>query len=162
METPILILPNWQMEFHVHTDASLLVVGVMLAQNPTNKYDQLIVYASRLFNKAKQNYTTIKGKALTMVYALHKFRQFLLGNKFVFYVDHMALMYLVNKPQVLGRITRWLLFLEYGFTIVYKPSRTHVVVDVLSRLQNNSKPLGVPDQMWIRHYFWNNLYGHKK
>jgi hypothetical protein len=97
-----------------------------------------------------------------MVYALHKFRQFLLGNKFVFYVDHMALMYLVNKPQVLGRITRWLLFLEYGFTIVYKPSRTHVVVDVLSRLQNNSKPLGVPDQMWIRHYFWNNLYGHKK
>jgi hypothetical protein len=30
IETPILISPNWQMEFHVHTNASLLVVGVML------------------------------------------------------------------------------------------------------------------------------------
>jgi hypothetical protein len=57
----------------------------------------------------------------------------------------MALVYLVNKPQVLGRIARWLLlFLEYEFTIVYKPCRTHVVVDVLSRLPNNSKPLNVP------------------
>jgi hypothetical protein len=79
-----------------------------------------------------------------MVYALHKFKHFLLGNKFVFYLDHMALVYLVNKPQVLGRIARWLLlFLEYEFTIVYRPGETHVVVDVLSKLLDNSKPLGV-------------------
>jgi hypothetical protein len=70
-----------------------------------------------------------------MVYALHKFINFLLGKKFVLYVNHVALVYLVNKPQVSGRITRWLLlFLEYEFTIVYKPSRTHVIVDVLSKL----------------------------
>jgi hypothetical protein len=36
----------------VHTYASLLAMGAMLAQNPTSKYDQLIVYASKLFNKA--------------------------------------------------------------------------------------------------------------
>ncbi len=66
-----------------------------------------------------------------MVYVLHKFRHFLLGNKFVFYVDHMALVYLVNKPQVSGRITRWLLlFLEYEFTIVYKLGKTHVVIQI--------------------------------
>jgi len=81
-----------------------------------------------------------------MVHALHKFRQFLVGNKFVFYVDHMALMYLVNKPQVSKRITRWLLFLEYEFIVVYKLDRTYVVVDVLSRLPNCLKPLGVPNQ----------------
>jgi hypothetical protein len=39
MEAPILIPPNWQLEFHVHTYASLLAVGVMLAQNPAGKYD---------------------------------------------------------------------------------------------------------------------------
>jgi hypothetical protein len=65
----------------------------------------------------------------------------MLGNKFVFYVDHMALVYLVNKPQVSRRITRWLLLLlEYEFTVVYKFGRTHVVIDVLSRLLGNSKP----------------------
>jgi hypothetical protein len=146
MEAPILIPPNWQLEFHVHTNASLLAVGAMLADNPIGKYDHFIVYASRLLNKAKQNYITTKRKALTMVYALHKFKHFLLGNRFVFYVNHMALVYLVNKPHVLGRITKWLLFLEYVFIVVYKLGKTHVIVDVLSRLLNTSKPLGVSDQ----------------
>jgi hypothetical protein len=44
METLIRILPNWQLEFHVHTDASLLVVGPILAHNPTGKYDQPTKY----------------------------------------------------------------------------------------------------------------------
>jgi hypothetical protein len=72
-----------------------------------------------------------------MVFVLHKFRHYLLGNKFVFYVNHMALVYLVNKLQVLGIITRWLLlFLKYDFTVVYKLSIIHVIVDALSRLPN--------------------------
>jgi hypothetical protein len=79
-----------------------------------------------------------------MVFSLHKFRHYLLGNKFVFYVDHMALVYLVNKPQVSGRITRWLfLFLKYNFTIVY--NRTHVGVDALSKLPDSIEPTSVPD-----------------
>jgi hypothetical protein len=98
MEAPILLPPNWQLEFHVHTYTSLLAIGAMLAHNPTSKYDKPIVYASRLLNKVDHNYTTIEREALTMVYVLHKFRHFLLGNKFVFYVNHMALVYLVNKP----------------------------------------------------------------
>jgi len=132
----------------VHTYASLLAIGAMLAHNPIGKYDQPIVYASRLLNKIKHNYTTIKRKALAMVCILHKFRILLLENKFFFYVNHMALIYLLNKPQVSRMITKWmLLFLEYEFTIVNKPSRTHVVVDVLSRLLNSSEPLGVLNQI---------------
>jgi hypothetical protein len=34
MDAPILIGPRWDMEFHVHIDASSSVVGAMLAQNP--------------------------------------------------------------------------------------------------------------------------------
>ncbi len=82
-----------------------------------------------------------------MVFTLHKFRHYLLGNKFVFYVDHMALVYLVNKPEVSWRIMKWLLlFLEYDFTVVYKLNKTHVVVDALSKLPNIIEPTGVPDQ----------------
>jgi hypothetical protein len=33
-----------------------------------------------------------------MVYALHKFKHYLLGNQFVFYINHMALVYWINKP----------------------------------------------------------------
>jgi hypothetical protein len=49
------------------------------------------VYASKLLNNAEQNYSTTKREALVMAFPLHKFKHYLLGNKFVFYVDHMAL-----------------------------------------------------------------------
>jgi hypothetical protein len=59
-----------------------------------------------------------------MVYALNKYLLYLLDNKFVFYVDRMALVHLVNKPQVSDYIARWLLlFLEYNFIVVYKPNK---------------------------------------
>ncbi len=67
-------------------------------QNVIGKNDQLIVCACRLLNRTKQNYNTIKKKALIMTFSFHKFKHYLLGNKFVFYVDHMALIYMVNKP----------------------------------------------------------------
>jgi hypothetical protein len=48
-----------------------------------------------------------------MVYALHKCRHYLINNMFRFFVGHMALIYLVNKPQVFGKLARWLLlFIE--------------------------------------------------
>jgi hypothetical protein len=60
-------------------------------------------------------------EALTMVYALHKFKHYLLGNRLVSFIDHIAFVYLINKPQISSKITRWfLLFLEYDFKIVYK------------------------------------------
>jgi hypothetical protein len=60
VETPILISPNWDVEFHVLTNASLLVVGVMLAHNLIGKHDHPIVYAFILLNNARRNYNTIK------------------------------------------------------------------------------------------------------
>jgi hypothetical protein len=105
------------------------------------------MYVSRLLNRAKHNYNTTKRKDLAMVFSLQKFRHYLLGNKFFFYVDHMALVYLVNKSHVSRKIARWLLLLfKYDFTLVYKPGKIHLVVDVLSRLPDSTKPIGVFDQ----------------
>jgi len=55
------------------------------------------MYASILLNSTKENYTIIEREALIMVYAL-PFKHYLLSNWFIFYVDHMTLVYLVNKP----------------------------------------------------------------
>jgi len=43
------------------------------------KCDQPIAYTSRLLNNVEKNYTTTKREAFAMVYALHKFRHYLLG-----------------------------------------------------------------------------------
>jgi hypothetical protein len=70
----------------------------------------------------------------------------------------MALVYLVNKPQVLGRIVRWLLlFLEYDFTIVYKLNKIYVVVNVLLKLLDSIKPTSVPNQTTYTSLFYIRL-----
>jgi hypothetical protein len=99
MDALILISTHWDIKFHVHMDVYNLVLKIMLAHKLTRKCDQPIAYASRLLNNVEWNYTTIEREAFAMVYALHKLCQYLLGKKFIFYVDHMAL-YLVQKPQV--------------------------------------------------------------
>jgi hypothetical protein len=81
-----------------------LAVGAILAQNPIGKIDKPVMYSSRLFKFAKRNYIIIEKEALAMVYALHKFRHCLLSNMFTFFVDHMALVYLINKPQVFNML----------------------------------------------------------
>ncbi len=100
IETQILLSLNWQVEFHVHTNASLLIVGVMLFQNVTRKSDQPIVYVSKLLNRAEYNNSTIEKKALVMVSLCTSLDIICWAISFIFYVDHMALVYLVNKPQV--------------------------------------------------------------
>ncbi len=93
-----------------------------------------------------------------MVFALHKFKHYLLGNKFIFYVNHMALVYLVNKPQVSRRIIKWLLlFLKYDFTVVYKPSSTHAIVNSLSRLLDITEPTCVFNQTTYASFFYTQL-----
>ncbi len=75
-----MISPNRELEFHIHTNASQLAIGAILAQNLTSKFDQLVMYASKLLNSVEKNYIIIKREALAMVYALHKNKHYLLSN----------------------------------------------------------------------------------
>ena len=145
---PILITPTWTLEFHVHTDACDLGLGAMLAQNPTGKTDQPILYASRLLTSGGEKlHHHLEREALAMVYANKKFRHYLLANHFVFIVDHQALLYLVNRPLITGRIARWLLlFQEFDFEVLYKCGKHNVIADHLSCLPTGEPATGIPDQ----------------
>lgn len=46
-----------------------------------------------------------------MIYAVTKFRHYLLGNKFVLHIDHQALVYIVNKAALVRKMARWMLLL---------------------------------------------------
>lgn len=61
-------------------------------------------------------------------------------NPVVFFVDNMAIKFLVNKPKLSGRLARWVLLLEdFDYTVGYKLGRIHLQVDHLPRL---SKQVG--------------------
>ena len=142
---PILVSPNWSEPFHVYVDASNVAMGCILSQKDKNNKDHPIYYASRQFIPAEKNYTTTEREALGMVYAVQKFRHYLLGYKFTFYVDHDALKYVVNKPQLSGRLARWVLLLqEFNFDIVVRPGKQHSNADFMSRLGDEMEPNGSP------------------
>ena len=98
---PILVFPDWKKTFHVHVDASSITLGIILAQPGEGGIDHPISFASKKLSSTKRNYTTIEREGLAMVYALQKFRHYLLGSHFKMFTDHSALKYLVNK-KVLG------------------------------------------------------------
>ena len=134
--------------FHVHIDASNFAIGCVLAQPSEHNMDFPVLYASRQLNSAEKNYTTTEWEGLSMIYAVKKYRHYLLANKFVFFTDHQALLYLVNKPCNTGRIVQWfLILLEFEFTVVVKKGITHQRADHLSRLINREAPVGVLDDL---------------
>jgi hypothetical protein len=76
-----------------------------------------------------------------MVYALQKFRHYLLGKHFKMFRDHSSLKYLVNKPVLGWRISRWLLlFKEFDFKVIVKPGKLNAGPNHLSRVTNGEEP----------------------
>ena len=86
-------------------DASNVAIGAVLSQKDDKNFDHPIYYASWQLVAVERN-TTIEQEALGMVYSIQKFCHYLLGYLFVFHVDHDALKYMINKPQLSGRIAR--------------------------------------------------------
>ena len=91
---------------------------------------------------------------MARVYALYKFRHYLLGVHFKMFIDHSTLKYLVNKPVLGGKICRWLLlFQEYDFEIIVKPGRLNAGPDHLSRLESGEEPTSLEDGLPNAQFF---------
>jgi hypothetical protein len=54
----------------------------------------------------------LKKKLLVVVFAIDKFRSYLIGAKLIIYTDHVALKYLLTKKYAKPRLIRWILLLQ--------------------------------------------------
>jgi hypothetical protein len=131
---PILSSPDWTKDFHVTIDASGWCLGSILWQYDTERRESPVYYASQQMSPAARNYTTTEREALAVVYSCKKFKHYLLGYKIIFHTDHDSLKYLVNKPDLSGRIARWILFLqEFNYEVVIKSGKANSNADYFSR-----------------------------
>ena len=68
-------------------------------------------------------------------------------NKVIFFVDHMVLRYLVNKPDLSGWLARWILLLtEFDYSVQFKPGKMHLQADHLSRLSEEMGTEEIDDE----------------
>ncbi|RVW62882.1 Retrovirus-related Pol polyprotein from transposon 17.6 [Vitis vinifera] len=131
--TPIVRAPNWQLPFELMCDASDFAIGAVLGQREDGK-PYVIYYASKTLNEAQRNYTTTEKELLAVVFALDKFRAYLVGSFIIVFTDHSALKYLLTKQDAKARLIRWILLLqEFDLQIKDKKGVENVVADHLSR-----------------------------
>ena len=125
---------NCQLPFEVMCDASDLAIGAVIGQREGGK-PYVVYYVSKTLNEAQRNYTTTEKELMAVVYALDKFRAYLVVSDIKIFTDHSALKYLLTKQNSKARLIRWVLLLqEFNLQIKDKKGVENVVVDHLSRL----------------------------
>ena len=93
---PIMRSPNWNLPFEITCDASDYAIGAVLRQREDKKVF-VIYYASKTLDSAQANYTTTEKEFLAVVFALEKFRSYILGSPITIFTDHAALKYMLSK-----------------------------------------------------------------
>ena len=126
---PVLILPNFQHPFELHTDASKVGIGAVLSQ-----HDKPIAHFSEKLSNSRLQYSTYDVEVYVVVQAIKHWRHYLIHTDFILYSDHEALKHLRSQDKVTARHASWIAYLEcFTFVVKHKSGLSNIVADALSR-----------------------------
>ena len=129
--SPITAFPDFSLPFRLYTDASTADLGAILAQLRKGK-ERIICCASRSLHQVEKAYPATKLECLAIVWAVAKFRPYLMSMPFEVYTDPLRFAVAQN---------RWSAALEeYDFTVKHRPGKSQTHVDGLSRLPVDPPP----------------------
>ena len=114
----VMIAPDWSKDFELMCDARDYAVEAVLGQRH-DKVFHAIYYASKVLNEAQLNYETTEKEMLAIVFALEKFRSYLIGSRVTIFTDNVAIKHLLAKIDSKLRLIRWVLLLQ-EFDIIIK------------------------------------------
>ncbi|XP_039528746.1 uncharacterized protein LOC120479938 [Pimephales promelas] len=136
INAPVLAYADFSKPFILDVDASHQGLGAVLSQEHGGKC-RPVAFASRGLRPSErnmQNYSSMKLEFLALKWAVsEKFREYLLGQKCLVFTDNNPLSHL--QTAKLGALEqRWANQLaDFDLEIRYKPGRSHVNADALSR-----------------------------
>ena len=134
-EAPILAYADFSLPFELHIDASGIGLGAVLYQTQEGK-KRVIAYASRTLSHSEARYPAHKLEFLALKWALtDQFYEYLYGNSFEVYTDNNPLTYVLTTAKLDACGQRWVSAIApMNFNLHYKPGRTNIDADALSRL----------------------------
>lgn len=150
----ILAHPANDKMFYIQSDSSGYAVGACLFQlDEVSGRRNVVAFASRTMHGAELTYTVTEKEALAVVFALRKWRVFVLDRQLTILTDHKALSFIKSCRLLNGRLTRWIMYIqEFNFQIQYCKGSENVVADALSRYpikDAKNHPIEIPDNTEI-------------
>ena len=136
-----------QLPLHLAGDASACGMGAMISHMFPDGSERPVPYASRTLSTSERNYSQLEKEALSLIFGLRRFHQFLYGRKFTLVTDHQPLTTIFSDkkgipPLAAARLQRWALQLSaHNYTIQFRSTKAHANADGLSQLpvKENSK-----------------------
>jgi hypothetical protein len=126
---PVLALPDFSRPFVLECDASGVGIGAVLMQG-----GHPIVFESRKLNESERLYPIYDKEMLAIMHALTKFRQYLVGNRFVVKTDHNSLKYFLDQKDLSERQQKWVSKIQaFDFDIEYVKGKRNIIANALSR-----------------------------
>jgi hypothetical protein len=102
---PLLVLPNFDIPFELHCDASKIGIGAVLSQ-----MSKPVAYFSEKLKSTQLNYSTYDIEFYALVQSLKHWRSYLAYNDFILYSDHEALKHLNSQDKLSARHAKWAVF----------------------------------------------------
>ncbi|XP_044133676.1 uncharacterized protein LOC122926366, partial [Bufo gargarizans] len=112
VNAPVLVTPDPNKRFIVHTDASMFGLGAVLSQIGEDGGEHPVAYLSRKLLPREVSYATIEKECLALVWALKKLTPYLYGRAFTLITDHNPLVWLNRVSGDNARLLRWSLALQ--------------------------------------------------
>lgn len=135
------------------TDASGVGLGAVLVQFNKEGIPRVIYYASKSLTDCEKRFSSTEREALAIVWAVERFRMYLLGIEFELETDHQPLVTIFGRhSRPCARIERWVLrLMAYRFKVIYCRGKNNVA-DALSRLTEDSRdaPFSEESQVFVR------------
>jgi len=103
---------DWSKPFSLLTDASDIAVCAALTQPNNEGHECPIASASSKLNTTHQKWATIEKEAYAALWALNKFKNWVLGAQIVLYSDHNPLTYMTKSSPKSTKLMRWSLTLH--------------------------------------------------